>query len=153
MAIGLPQNPVDATAQLAAQVAAPPTQDPNDALDSKDRLALQRDLEEYTIDSRTRSWALLAQVALATAAAVGGFFTWRNLRVTQQRLEVDRQGQITNRFTQAVGQRGAELKDGSRNLEVRLGGIYALERIIRIRRSSAATYSASPSWLRFPYAI
>jgi hypothetical protein len=129
--IGLPQNPVDATAPLATQVALPQTKDPNDALDPRDRLALQRDLVEYAIDSRTRSWTLLAQVVGAVVLAVGGFFTWRNLRVTQQRLDVDREVQITNRFTQAISQLGAELKDGQPNLEVRLGGIYALERIAR----------------------
>jgi len=85
---------------------------------------------EYAIDSRTRTWTLLAQVIGATVLAVGGFFTWRNLRVTQERLDVDRQAQITNRFTQAIGQLGA-IEDGKPNLEVRLGGIYALERIAR----------------------
>src|SRR5688572_4914588 len=77
--------------------------------------------------------------------AVGGYFTWstlrvgqenlrvgqENLRATQQKLDIDRESQITNRFTQAVAQLGAELKDGQPNLEVRLGGIYALERIAR----------------------
>jgi hypothetical protein len=59
------------------------------------------------------------------------YFTWRNLRATQAKLDIDREGQITNRFTQAVAQLGSELMDGNPNLEVRLGGIYALERIAR----------------------
>jgi len=116
--IGLPQNPTDATALLATQVA-----DPSNGLEPKDRLALQRDLIEYTIDSRTRSWTLLAQIVGAVVLALGGFFTWRNLRVAQE-------GQITNRFTQAIGQLGA-IEDDKPNLVVRLGGIYALERIAR----------------------
>src|SRR5712691_8827678 len=60
-----------------------------------------------------------------------GLVLQRTLKATQDKLEVDREAQITNRFTQAIGQLGAELKDGRPNLEVRLGGIYALERIAR----------------------
>ena len=68
------------------------------------------------------------QAIAAIVLAVGGYFTYRNLRVTQERLDVDRQEQITNRFTQAIHQLGA-MKEKEPNLEVRLGGIYALERI------------------------
>jgi hypothetical protein len=60
----------------------------------------------------------------AVVLAAGGYFTWRNLRVAHE-------GQITNRYTQAIGQLGAELKDGAPNLEVRLGAIYVLERIAK----------------------
>jgi hypothetical protein len=118
VAVGLPQNPAETIAPLAAAVA-----DSNNGLDPKDRFALQRDLAEYVIDSRIRSWTLLAQVIGAILLAVGGYFTWRNLRVAQE-------AQITNRFTQAIGQLGA-MKAAEPNLEVRLGGIYALERIAR----------------------
>jgi hypothetical protein len=38
------------------------------------------------------------------------------------------QGQITERFTRAIEQLGASDDDGKKRLEVRLGGIYALER-------------------------
>jgi Pentapeptide repeats (8 copies) len=144
-AVGLPQNPAAELAPLATQVALPQSKDPNDALAPLERLALQRDLVEYTADSRVRTWTLLAQVIGGAVLAIGGVATWRNLqgaqenarvgretlRVTQNRLDIDRQAQITNRFTQAIGQLGAELKDGEPNLEVRLGGIYALERIAR----------------------
>jgi Pentapeptide repeats (8 copies) len=88
------------------------------------RLAAQKDLFQYQTDNQIKIWTTLAQATLAVAAAIGGYFTYRNLRVAQE-------GQITNRFTQAIGQLGAELKDGKPNLEVRLGGIYALERIAR----------------------
>ena len=40
--------------------------DPDDALDSRDRLALQRDLAEYAVDARMRSWACpIAAASLA----------------------------------------------------------------------------------------
>ena len=122
IAVGLPQNPSSELAPLATQVALPQPLDPSDALAANDRLALQRDLIEYAADSRVRTWTLLAQVIGALVLGAGGYFTWRNLHLA-------REGQITNRFTQAIGQLGAELNDGKPNLEVRLGGIYALERI------------------------
>src|SRR3954470_9074720 len=55
-AIGFPQNPSSELAPLATQVASPQFKDPNDALEPKDRLALQRDLVEYTADNRVRTW-------------------------------------------------------------------------------------------------
>jgi uncharacterized protein YjbI with pentapeptide repeats len=50
---------------------------------------------------------------------VGAIATWRQLRVS-------REGQITERFTKAIDQ-----LDHAKALEVRLGAIYALERIAR----------------------
>jgi Pentapeptide repeats (8 copies) len=48
----------------------------------------------------------------------GAIATWRQFRL-------NREGQVTERFTRAIDQLGSE------KLEVRLGGIYALERIAR----------------------
>jgi uncharacterized protein YjbI with pentapeptide repeats len=53
------------------------------------------------------------------------YFTWRRVGATERQVEVAREGQITERFTRAIEQLGSE------KLEVRLGGIYALERIAR----------------------
>jgi len=53
------------------------------------------------------------------------YFTWRRVEAAQQSVEVAREEQITERFTRAIEQLGSE------KLEVRLGGIYALERIAR----------------------
>jgi hypothetical protein len=60
----------------------------------------------------------LAQILGGAALLFGLYFTWRTL-------QVDREGQITERFTRAIDQLGSE------RLEIRLGGIYALERIAR----------------------
>jgi hypothetical protein len=49
---------------------------------------------------------------------VGAFFAWRQL-------QVNRQGQVTDRYTNAIEQLGHA------GLEVQVGGIYALERIAR----------------------
>jgi hypothetical protein len=50
-----------------------------------------------------------------------------------QQHELDRQGQVTERFTRAIDQLGHE------NLDVRLGGIYALERIANDSHQDRAT--------------
>jgi Pentapeptide repeats (8 copies) len=49
----------------------------------------------------------------------------------QETLRLTEQGQITERFTRAIEHLGATHDDKSKNLELRLGGIYALERIAR----------------------
>lgn len=65
-------------------------------------------------DIRTTLLQGLAGVALL----IGAFFTWRQL-------DVSRQSQLTQRFTAAVEQLG------STSPEVRIGAVYALERIAR----------------------
>ena len=66
----------------------------------------------------------VAQILAGTALLSGLYFTWRTL-------QVNREGQFTDRFTRAIEQLGATNEDNSKNLELRLGGIYALERIAR----------------------
>src|SRR3712207_4857388 len=71
---------------------------------------------------------------------IGLLLTWRNQRLTQRSLEDTRrntqeqirlteQGQLTERFTRAIDQLGATDDEGNPRLEIRLGGIYALERV------------------------
>lgn len=66
---------------------------------------------------------------------VGLYFTWKNLEQTrmntQKTLELTEQGQITERFTRAIDQLGSINSGGNPQLETRLGGIYALERIAK----------------------
>jgi hypothetical protein len=73
----------------------------------------------------------LAVFLTGAVGLTGLFFTWRNTRLaresTQETLDLTRRGQITERFTQAINQLGATER-GEKNLEVRLGGIYSLER-------------------------
>ena len=131
-AVYLPRYPAFRARPLASEIAATEFRDPKDAL------ALKKDLLQYETDNQIKIWTALAQALGAIVIAGGVYFTWRNLLIAQQnlratelKLDVDRQGQITNRFTHAVGQLGAESKEGRPNLEVRLGGIYALERIAK----------------------
>jgi hypothetical protein len=70
------------------------------------------------IDLESKSRQTLAQILGGAALLVGLYFTSQTLRTTQE-------GQITDRFTKAIDQLGKDI------LAVRLGGIYALERIAR----------------------
>jgi uncharacterized protein YjbI with pentapeptide repeats len=63
----------------------------------------------------------LAQILGGAALLFGLYFTWRTL-------QVNREGQITERYTRAIDQLGASEGDDKR-LEIRIGGIFALERL------------------------
>src|SRR5215213_7000486 len=84
-----------------------------------------------------QGFASVAQAVAVGLTGAAGFiglaFTWRNLRQTrestQKTLELTEQGQITERFTRAINQLGEMNNDGSPRLEIRIGGIYGLERI------------------------
>ena len=60
---------------------------------------------------------------------VGGAFALFALYLTFRRVKVAEQGHITDRYTKAIEQLGALTADNEPNVEVRLGAIYALERI------------------------
>lgn len=75
-------------------------------------------------------------IFLGGAAIVGVYLTWRTLlntlKNTRETLHLTHEGQITERFTQAIDQLGSTHEAGNgKNLEVRLDGIYALERNAR----------------------
>lgn len=80
---------------------------------------------------------LVFQVLGASVILLGVYFTWQELKTSQE-------GQITERFTRAIDQLGKadepskEAQTGKQNtpskennLAIRLGGIYSLERIAR----------------------
>lgn len=79
-----------------------------------------KDVFKAENDARTT----LAQILGGFAVLIGVAVTWRNLTATKE-------GQITDRFYKAIEQLGAAYDDGKPKLELRLGGIYALERIAR----------------------
>jgi hypothetical protein len=123
LGVALSLNQLSQTEPLMLQADALPV--------SEARLVRQREILQFQVDNLSKIWTTLVQAVVGVVLTVGAVATWRNLKATQDKLEVDREAQITNRFTQAIGQLGAELKDGQPNLVVRLGGIYALERIAR----------------------
>jgi hypothetical protein len=107
-------------------------------LEPKDRVTLENEVRANRIQVITT----LVQALGGIAVLVGIYFAWANLKTTQQAqkdtlnsqtdtLRVTQEGQITERFTKAIDQLGATDNQGQPRLELRLGGIYALERIAR----------------------
>jgi len=87
-------------------------------------------------DSVNEARKTLATILGGIVVLAGAYFTWRNIKLTQESvataqkaLLVSQEGQITDRYTKAIEQLGAVDANGKKKLEVRLGGIYALERI------------------------
>jgi Pentapeptide repeats (8 copies) len=72
-------------------------------------------------DARGRLLTLGAGLLAAGAL----LFTARNFTVSRRTFELTEQGQVTDRYTKAIEQLGSD------KLDVRIGGIYALERVAR----------------------
>jgi uncharacterized protein YjbI with pentapeptide repeats len=72
------------------------------------------------------TWVALAASTLpGLAALVALLFTWMSVGQTNKDLQISEQGQITTRFNAAI------TNLGSASLDVRLGGIYALQRMMQ----------------------
>ena len=108
--------------------------------DGRDRIELKREQDKLQNDAR----GALLQGLGGAVLLLGAYFTWRQVQTsreqlqhgaaaTRDQLQLTREGQLTERFTRAVDQLGAE------HLDVRLGGIYALERIARDSPQNRAT--------------
>jgi Pentapeptide repeats (8 copies) len=115
--------------------------------DGKDRIELKREQDKLQNDAR----GALLQGLGGAVLLLGAYFTWRQVQTSREQLKHDaaatrdqlqaardqlqltHEGQITDRFTKAVDQLG------SQHLDVRVGGIYALERIARDSPSDRAT--------------
>lgn len=85
----------------------------------KDKLN-QKDLSE--LEDKTRK--TIAQIIGGFAILGGLYFTWMSVVISQE-------VQITDRFSRAIEFLGATDQSGGIQIETRLGGIYALERIAR----------------------
>jgi len=75
--------------------------------------------------------ALVNEYRRTWAQIIGGFGLLLGLYFTWRRAEISQEQQVTERFTRAIDQLGATDSAGEKQLETRLGGIYALERIAR----------------------
>ena len=86
-------------------------------------------------DRENEARKTLAQIIGGVLVLAGLYSSLQTFSLQQRTFELQQQGQITDRFTKAIDQLGAVETgpDGKPkiNLEVRLGGIYALERIAR----------------------
>ena len=77
-------------------------------------------LHETALDNARGRLLTLAAGVFAAGALT---FTARNFTLSRRTLDVTEQGQVTDRYTKAIEQLGSD------KLDVRIGGIYALERI------------------------
>ncbi len=79
--------------------------------------------ELFEIENESRG--TLGQILSGVAVLTGLIFAWQQLGQTSNNLRVSEEGQITDRFSRAVDQLGSD------QYTIRLGGVYALERIAR----------------------
>lgn len=80
--------------------------------------------------------ATIAQILGGFALIIGIYLTWRRIVAVEKTVEITGEGQITERFTRAIEQLGDD------RLTIRLGGIYALERIARDSKRDRRTVMA-----------
>ncbi len=91
-----------------------------DTLLPNERVQIQNDI----LATENGARGTLTLVLLAGSALIGGYAAWR-------RFEAGQEVRISERFTAAVEQLGAQRLDGTPRTETRIGGVYALERIAR----------------------
>jgi hypothetical protein len=73
-----------------------------------------------------RDWIVISVAGLPGLAAVAALiFTALSVLATKEQLQIAAQGQITDRYNAAI------TNLGSASIDVRLGGIYALQRLMQ----------------------
>lgn len=98
--------------------------------------AAQVDVLERRLEIENNIRATLAQIVLGLGIFVGLYLTYRRIKATERQAKAAENGQLTERFTRAIEQLG---KQGDEHTAIRLGGIYALERIMRDSEQDAPT--------------
>ena len=83
------------------------------------------ELEKDRITLENTLFGTLVQTVGGLLLFITAYVSYQNLKATQKNVVVAEEKQVTERFTQAINQLGSE------KIEVRLGGIYALERIAK----------------------
>lgn len=78
--------------------------------------------------NQTERWSRIVSLVTAVTALGALVFTALSLRATRDQIGVTEQGQLTDRYTRAIDQLGSA---GPDHLQVRLGGIFALERLAK----------------------
>jgi len=101
---------------------------------SRERVAVLKPADRLNAENQLRG--TLMQGVTGMLVLAGAFVAWQQVQVGQRQLEstivdqrttqqINREGQITDRYTRTIEQLGSE------SLELRLGAIYALERIAK----------------------
>jgi hypothetical protein len=107
---------------------------PTDSLSDVPDPAKRHELQDNRLKLQNDDRTTLLQGLGGLAVLIGVFFSYRQLQhnrrqlehsiqITREQHQLDQQGQITERFTRAIDQLGHD------RLDVRLGGLYALERL------------------------
>ncbi|MFH1136713.1 MAG: pentapeptide repeat-containing protein [Pseudomonadota bacterium] len=78
------------------------------------------------LDQGNKTFGLIFQAYLALGAFLTVYYTWRRIKLLEVQVLAIEDGQITDRYTKAIEQLGNEA-----NITVRIGGIFALERIAK----------------------
>ncbi|WP_019498271.1 pentapeptide repeat-containing protein [Pseudanabaena sp. PCC 6802] len=139
--INLKKQLNEGLAKLRQQISALPA-----TVATKDRISLQKDriaLEKDWINTRNAVVGGLLQAGGLFFFTITAYLTFRNLKVAEENLRVSEEKQVTERFNAQENLRVSEEKQvterfskavdqlGSDKIEVRLGGIYALEQITK----------------------
>jgi hypothetical protein len=103
---------------------------------------LLEELQSRKVPTRpSRDWIQIIATALpGLAAVIALIFTWQSINATtnatNRQLQIAGQGQVTDRYNAAI------TNLGSSSVDVRLGGIYALQRIMQDSRRDQPTVVA-----------
>jgi hypothetical protein len=87
--------------------------------------------DDKRFDRENEARKTLAQIIGGVFLLAGLYSSVKTLDLSRRSQIIATEGQITDRFTKAIEQLGALDSAGHTKLEVRLGGIYALERIAK----------------------
>lgn len=102
------------------------------------RAKYEQQIERIRVSEESRRTA--AQILLGSAVFVSILLAFRRVRAAEGAVRVSEEQQVTERFANAVQLLGDERP------EVRLGGIYALERIARDSASTMGPRSGKDHW-------
>jgi hypothetical protein len=91
--------------------------------DLASKIKNESDYYSVQLKAQQESFKTIAQALAGMVVLIGLGFTGWNTRIAQKNMKIAEDGKITDRFSKAVEQLGND------KLEIRLGGIYALERI------------------------
>lgn len=97
-------------------------------IEPKDILLLRKDLisiEKDKVNAENAIYGNLVQALGGIFFFVTAYFAWRNVKTAESNLRATEEKQVTERFGKAIEHLASD------KLEIRLGGIYALERIAK----------------------
>lgn len=93
----------------------------------KENVSLKSLTSKEYLDAEDNARKTIAQIFGAVLVFIGFFLAW-------QRNQIQQEGQLTERFTKAIEQLGKSNEQGTPTIEIRLGGIYALEKLAKDSR-------------------